>query len=98
MLILNSTETCESANRLFESSLEKSKLFLTTYLEVLNKYNCSELVNNECREKRFQLNKFAELVFDRHCDINTLINKCSKEIGAKQKWSIAVLALEKLSK
>ena len=54
-------------------------------------------MKNECRERRFQLNKFAELVYDRHCDINALINKCSEEIGAKQNWSTAVLALGKLS-
>ena len=86
-----------SANRLFESSLNKPSSSLTSYLEVLNIFNCSELVKFECKERRFQLNKFTELVYDRHCDKKLLVQKCSKSIGVKQNWSIAVLALGKLS-
>ena len=91
-------ETCEVASRLFRSSLDKPNSFLTSYLEMLENMNCSELTRDECETKVFKLNKFTELVYDRHCDKNALIGKCSEEIGAKQNWSTAVLALGKLSK
>ena len=83
---------------MFRSSLDKSNGFLTGYLEVLENLNCSELIRDECETKPFRLNKFTELVYDRHCDKKALIDKCSKEIGAKQNWGAAVLALGKLSK
>ena len=73
-------------------------MFLTSYLEALSKYNCSELVKYECEKRSFQLNKFTELVYDRHCDKNALVDKCSEEMGAKKNWTTAVLALGKLSK
>ena len=82
---------------MYESSLDKSNSSLTSYLEVLKNLNCSESIKSECKKRRFELNKFTELVYDRHCNKNALVDKCSEEIGAKQNWSIAVLALGKLS-
>ena len=83
---------------MFKISVEKSNSSLTTYLEVLKNLNCSKSIKNECKERSFQLNKFTELLYDRHCDKKELIVKCSEEVGAKQNWNTTVLALGKLSK
>ena len=83
---------------MFQLGIEKSYSSLTTYLEALKSLNCSNLIETECKERSFQLNKFTELLYDRHCDKKELIVKCSEEVGAKQNWNTTVLALGKLSK
>ena len=83
---------------MFQLGIEKSYSSLTTYLEALKSLNCSNLIETECKERSFQLNKFTELLYDRHCDKKELIVKCKEEVGAKQKWNTTVLALGKLSK
>ena len=83
---------------MFQLGIEKSYSSLTTYLEALKSLKCSDLIKTECKERSFQLNKFTELLYDRHCDKKELIVKCSEEVGAKQNWNTTVLALGKLSK
>ena len=85
-------------SQVFELSIEKLNSSLTTYLEAIKNQNCLELMKNECKERNFQVNKFTELVYDRHCEKKKLIDKCSEEIGAKQNWSTTVLARGILSK
>ena len=83
---------------MFQLGIEKSYSLLTTYLEALKSLKCSDLIKTECKERSFQLNKFTELLYDRHCDKKELIVKCSEEVGAKHNWNTTVLALGRLSK
>ena len=56
--------------------LKRNYLYLTNYLEIVSKLNCTEVLLDECNQRHMNYTKFTDLVYDRTCNRNKMIDEC----------------------
>ena len=56
----------------------KNFLYLTNYLEVALKLNCTKVISDECNHRKMSFTKFTDLVYDRACNRSKMIGKCHR--------------------
>ncbi|XP_039271312.2 uncharacterized protein LOC120345819 [Styela clava] len=72
-------ECCDFIVERFRSSWYKGGYYLTEYLSNLQKLGCKEF-ESECQIPVYNFTNFTKLVYDRFCNRNALLAKCTEEL------------------
>ena len=70
---------CNCTYKLFRTNYTTSNLKLTSLLEKLRAWNCSQF-EDECKNRRFDLNRFTFLVYEKFCNNSNFKQICSEEL------------------
>ena len=70
---------CNCTYKLFRTNYTTSNLKLTSLLEKLRAWNCLQF-EDECKNRRFDSNRFTFLVYEKFCNNSNFEQICSKEL------------------
>jgi len=73
------SDLCQELQQQFEQNIYDRSHYLTNYLEILKKLNCSNF-QNQCESRLYSITPFAELIYDQICDRDVLIEKCFQTV------------------
>ena len=74
--------------------------YLTAYLEIAHKLNCTSIITDECRHRHLNYTKFTDLVYDKFCARNKMIKECLPLLPVRisnQSWEGTVARMVNLT-
>ena len=71
---------CKCSYKEFGRYYSKAGLKLTSFLENLRVWNCSQF-KDECEKRRFVFNRFTFLVYEKFCNNSNFVKICRKELN-----------------
>jgi len=72
--------TCKDVQGRFYVDFISEKLYLSNYLQLLTKLNCTSELQDECSSRYANYTEFTDLMYDRHCDRESMISKCLNNV------------------
>lgn len=87
-------ECCAQVTKNYRRGWTAGNLYLTTYLESLRAWNCSEF-REECSDPTFaQFSPYTEMVYQYFCNYDGYLSDCSQQLTSNvSSWNDTLLAL-----